>query len=402
MLRWYTTFYLFTAALLMAAAFPAAAETTHWKSNVGGELELVEQNGEARLAYSKLPMADIAAWRNIEIGQVIFEGRGGPAQYTGNFYFHQLRGCPPQATNAAISRRGAVLVLNGFLPADRGLQPCTVGTMQQTWEFASADPAPQPAALSDMDECRRLSRSVLVDCLDGKFDACTESLRSTDFYSSPVCKRAIQNKYDALLKTQPKAPTPVAIAAATPPAPRVPAPDILAWSLVLLGFLTGFFPPIGQNIPQDPPIIRSIVFGFMFLFAGGLYGSFAMTCAPYHWWVAAPAYIYGLLWSYWTVRGMHFFYHYYFTQHPAVSIVEPALRAGQPIDYKAAKPFLTPDPKAMKNPPPTYVSKVQQERAEALKDAVQADADVAEAIVKRERARAKLKNWFRLSNENDQ
>ena len=391
--------FLFSAVILTAAAFPAAAETTHWKSNVGGELEFVEQNGEARLAYSKLPMADIAASRNIEIGQVIFKGRGGPGEYTGSFFFHQLRGCPPQATDAAISRRGAVLVLNGFLPADRGLQPCKVGTMQQTWEFASADPASQPAPLSDMDECRRLSRSVLVDCLDGKFDACTESLRSTDFYSSPICKRAIQDKYDALVKFQPKAPTPVAIAAATPPTARVPAPNILAWSLVLLGFLTGFFPAIGQNAPEKPPLAQSIVFGVLFLFAGGLYGGFAMSWAPYHWWVAAPAYIYALFWSYWTVRGMYFFYHYYFTKHPIAPIVEPPLRTGKPIDMPAAGEALMPDIKNFQNPPPRFASELHRERAKAYEEAVAADGKLADAILQREIARKKLSKWFKSGKD---
>ena len=183
--------------------------------------------------------------------------------------------------------------------------------------------------------------------------------------------------------------------------PPQPDANIIVVSFFTLGFMRGFFRPIAMH-PNPPPLAKSIGLGFTLAFTFALFSYPAFQSYPYQWYVALPYYLY-FAWHLPAIaRGMFIFYHYYLTRHPAVPIIEPALRADQPIDYKAAKPFLTPDPAAMNNPPPAYVSKVQQERAEALKDAMLADADVAEAIIKRERARAKLKNWFRLSKENDQ
>jgi hypothetical protein len=82
--------------------------------------------------------------------------------------------------------------------------------------------------------------------------------------------------------------------------------------------------------------------------------------------------------------------HWLFVKHPAEPVVAPALRRGSAIDVDKLANALTPNIIKIAKPPPTYQSENQAGRARALKQKLRADAEVAEAIERRERARAAL------------
>ena len=79
---------------------------------------------------------------------------------------------------------------------------------------------------------------------------------------------------------------------------------------------------------------------------------------------------------------------YYLVRHPADSIVTAALRERQALDATALQAALTPAPSALALAKPLYHTKNQTENARALRQKLDADALLAQAAVRRERARA--------------
>jgi hypothetical protein len=77
-------------------------------------------------------------------------------------------------------------------------------------------------------------------------------------------------------------------------------------------------------------------------------------------------------------------------KHPAESAVLSALHAGKPIDPDAIGDALMPKASSLKAAQPVFRSKNQAARARAVKEQLDADAALAEAIERRERARAAL------------
>ena len=88
------------------------------------------------------------------------------------------------------------------------------------------------------------------------------------------------------------------------------------------------------------------------------------------------------------VRGCH----YLFVPHPAEPIIRPALRQGTSIDTAALADVVEPVIKHLHHPPPVYQSENQAARARALKDKIDADTELAEAALRRERAAAELRD----------
>ena len=77
--------------------------------------------------------------------------------------------------------------------------------------------------------------------------------------------------------------------------------------------------------------------------------------------------------------------------HPAARVIAPALDAGAPIDIDATIAALTPDFNQCIQPThSTRYYRRQTEKAFALKKQVEADADLAKAVIRRERIRHQL------------
>ena len=86
-------------------------------------------------------------------------------------------------------------------------------------------------------------------------------------------------------------------------------------------------------------------------------------------------------------RGLYRAFHYFMTTHPAEPIITPALEEGTRIDTRALSRELT---KGLGDPGThsTAYYETQTKKAEVLKKKLDADREIAEATVKRERARA--------------
>lgn len=84
------------------------------------------------------------------------------------------------------------------------------------------------------------------------------------------------------------------------------------------------------------------------------------------------------------VRGRH----YLFVAHPAGPVVAPSLRSGTLFQKERLGQALRPKPSQLHQHPPAYQSRNLLEKAQALKDKITADADIADAAMRRDRARA--------------
>ncbi len=80
--------------------------------------------------------------------------------------------------------------------------------------------------------------------------------------------------------------------------------------------------------------------------------------------------------------------YYVFTEHPAEAVVEPALKEGKPVDMSALTRELAPDHDELDNPRPAYQYRSEAQKAEALKEKLKKDAELARAAINRERTRA--------------
>jgi hypothetical protein len=78
-------------------------------------------------------------------------------------------------------------------------------------------------------------------------------------------------------------------------------------------------------------------------------------------------------------------------KHPAEPVVAPALRTGSAINAHKLADVLTPDPRDLDLRKPAFRHKHDAEKAKALKEKLDADADLAEATIRREQKRAELK-----------
>ncbi|MFN0218207.1 MAG: hypothetical protein ACKVP4_05255 [Hyphomicrobium sp.] len=81
-------------------------------------------------------------------------------------------------------------------------------------------------------------------------------------------------------------------------------------------------------------------------------------------------------------------WHYLFVRHPAAIVVAPQLRSGALFEAHMLHEALRPNPADLHSHPPAYQSWNLFERARALKDKINADADIADAAMRRDRARA--------------
>lgn len=80
--------------------------------------------------------------------------------------------------------------------------------------------------------------------------------------------------------------------------------------------------------------------------------------------------------------------YYVFTEHPAEAVVEPALKQDSSVDMSALTRELTPDHDELDNPRPAYQYRSEAKKAEALKDKLKKDTELARAAINRERMRA--------------
>lgn len=84
------------------------------------------------------------------------------------------------------------------------------------------------------------------------------------------------------------------------------------------------------------------------------------------------------------VRGWHAL----FVPHPATQVVARPLRRGALFSARNLGQALRPDPHYLHDHPPAYQSRNLLDKARALKERISADADIAEAAMRRDRARA--------------
>jgi hypothetical protein len=81
--------------------------------------------------------------------------------------------------------------------------------------------------------------------------------------------------------------------------------------------------------------------------------------------------------------------HYIFVRHPTEPIITPALRSGDAIDHKALGETLLREANDLGLKPQFHYQN-QAKHARAMKEKLDADAEIAEATIRRERARAAL------------
>lgn len=81
-------------------------------------------------------------------------------------------------------------------------------------------------------------------------------------------------------------------------------------------------------------------------------------------------------------------WHYLFVSHPATGIAMPPLREGTLFPKAMLGASLRPDATQLFELPPAYQSQNLAEKARALRDKIDADAEIAAAAMRRDRARA--------------
>jgi Skp family chaperone for outer membrane proteins len=81
---------------------------------------------------------------------------------------------------------------------------------------------------------------------------------------------------------------------------------------------------------------------------------------------------------------------YLFRKHPAAAVVVPAVRKGTALNASKLADALTPDLRDMELRKPAFKHKHDVEKARALKEKLDADAELADAAIQREQKRAEL------------
>lgn len=87
-------------------------------------------------------------------------------------------------------------------------------------------------------------------------------------------------------------------------------------------------------------------------------------------------------------RFMYAGYHYLFVRHPAEEVAAPVLQSGTLFDKEKLAGTLRGDPDELTKHPPLHRTLNLLRRARMLRDKIEADADIAEAAMRRDRARA--------------
>jgi hypothetical protein len=87
--------------------------------------------------------------------------------------------------------------------------------------------------------------------------------------------------------------------------------------------------------------------------------------------------------------GLPIVLHWLFVKHPTEPVILPALRGKKPIDTESVARALSSGASDV-GTKPTYHYENQAEKARAVKEKLDADTEIAEATIKRERARAAL------------
>jgi hypothetical protein len=89
-------------------------------------------------------------------------------------------------------------------------------------------------------------------------------------------------------------------------------------------------------------------------------------------------------------NGLHFLrgWHHLFVSHPATSVAGPPLRDEVLFPKQELAAALRPDPAQLFDHPPAYQSRDLTQKAEALRAKIDADAEIAAAAMRRDRARA--------------
>lgn len=88
------------------------------------------------------------------------------------------------------------------------------------------------------------------------------------------------------------------------------------------------------------------------------------------------------------VRFMYAGYHYLVVRHPVEAVAAPALRSGGLLDKKKLVDALRGDPNEFTDHPPLHRTQNLLRRAHLLREKIETDADIAEAAMRRDRARA--------------
>ena len=169
--------------------------------------------------------------------------------------------------------------------------------------------------------------------------------------------------------------------------PRCPGfSTALDWPRILLVTVPSFgVALIASQSPDaeaDDDDVAALRIFFAFMFALFLYPASLIN----HW----VAYgIWGVLFA--VVYGKRFISgcHYIFVRHPTEPIITPALRSGDAIDHKALGETLLREA----NDPglkPQFHYENQAKHARAMKQKLDGDTQIAEATIRRERARAAL------------
>jgi hypothetical protein len=91
--------------------------------------------------------------------------------------------------------------------------------------------------------------------------------------------------------------------------------------------------------------------------------------------------------------GVPIVLHYHFVKHPAESAVKEALKHRRPLDGERLADLFSFDLMKVVKPPAAFKSRNQARRAEALRDKLKADQELAEEAIRREQARAREEGW---------
>jgi hypothetical protein len=87
--------------------------------------------------------------------------------------------------------------------------------------------------------------------------------------------------------------------------------------------------------------------------------------------------------------GLPIVFHWLFVKHPTTPVILPALRGEKPIDTESVARMLSSGASDV-GAKPVYHYQNQAEKARAVKEKLDADTEIAEATIRRERARAAL------------
>ncbi|MGE4053289.1 MAG: hypothetical protein AB7F99_00705 [Vicinamibacterales bacterium] len=143
------------------------------------------------------------------------------------------------------------------------------------------------------------------------------------------------------------------------------------WGAVDEFLRTGYWPFQRYDAPMNPHVILGPL-----LLVSFVAGYFILPVALL---VALPVALSGVPAAIRYARG----------RHPAESVIDAALKSGDPIDRDELARALAVDPNLLLDPPSEEISLQQRARAEALRQRLDADRALVEAVIEREKAKAR-------------